>query len=164
MQNLIPYVWQMVFANILVKGWIINSGIQSLFYGSQEVLTFSSHYFKVVNSDIVTCDDRMVMDGGRGLKVFFKPLQNFLLTHQCCFYLQNLLCSWVEFCSGPRLGIYISSRLRLGVVPLFIDVEVKSIWSWPCVVRYLLHYILLEYCDGCPIADISLYGWASYIQ
>ena len=71
MQNLIPYVWQMVFVNILVKGWIINSDIQSLFYGSQEVLTFSSHYFKVVNSDIVTWDDRMVMDGGRGLKVFF---------------------------------------------------------------------------------------------
>ena len=74
MQNLIPYVWQMVFANILVKGWIINSDIQSLFYGSQEVLTFSSHYFKVVNSDIVTRDDRMVMDGGRGLEVLFKPL------------------------------------------------------------------------------------------
>ena len=45
MQNLIPYVWQMVFANIFVKGWIIYSDIQSLFYGSQKVLTFSSHYF-----------------------------------------------------------------------------------------------------------------------
>ena len=32
MQSLIPYVWQMVFANIFVKGWIINSDIQSLFY------------------------------------------------------------------------------------------------------------------------------------
>ena len=54
MQNLIPYVWQMVFANIFVKGWIINSDVQSLFYGSQKVLTFSSHYFKVVNGD---CSD-----------------------------------------------------------------------------------------------------------
>ena len=74
MQNLIPYVWQMVFANVFVKGWIIISDKQSLFYGSQEVLTFSSHYFKVVNSDIVTRDDRMVVDGGRGLEVFFIPL------------------------------------------------------------------------------------------
>ena len=63
MQNLIPYVWQMVFANVFVKGWIIYSDIQSLFYGSQEVLTFSSHYFKIVNSDIVTRYGRMVMDG-----------------------------------------------------------------------------------------------------
>ena len=74
MQNLIPYVWQMVFANVFVKGWIINSDIQSLFYGSQEVLTFSSHYFKVVNGDIVTKVGRMVMNGGRGLEMFFKPL------------------------------------------------------------------------------------------
>ena len=74
MQNLIPYVWQMEFASIFVKGWIVNSDIQSLFYGSQEVLTFSSHYFKVVNGDIVTRDDRMVMNGGRGLEMFFKPL------------------------------------------------------------------------------------------
>ena len=74
MQNLIPYVWQMVLANVFVKGWIINSDIQSFFYGSQEVLTFSSHYFKVVNGDIVTRDGRMVMNGGRGLEMFFKPL------------------------------------------------------------------------------------------
>ena len=71
------------------------------------------------------------------------------------------MCSWVEFCSGPRLGIYISLRLRLGVVPLFVDVEVKSIWSWPFVVRYLLHYILLEYCDGCPIANMSV--WVGFL-
>ena len=42
MQNLIPYVWQMVFANVFVKGWIINSDIQSLFYCSQEVLTLAN--------------------------------------------------------------------------------------------------------------------------
>ena len=37
MENLIPYVWQMVFVNVFVKGWIINSDVQSLFNGSQEV-------------------------------------------------------------------------------------------------------------------------------
>ena len=36
---------------------------------------------------------------------------------------------------GPGWVFTSSSRLRLGVVPLFVDVEVKSIWSWPCVVR-----------------------------
>ena len=40
----------------------------------------------------------------------------------------------------------------------------KSIWFWPCGIRYLLHCILMEYYDGCPIVDISLYGWASCRQ
>ena len=74
MQNLIPYMWQMVFANVLVQGWVTDCCIQCLFNCSQEVLILSSHYTKVVNSDTVTRDDRMVIDGGRGLEMFLKPL------------------------------------------------------------------------------------------
>ena len=32
-QNLIPNMWQMVLANVSIKGWIIGSNIQSFFYG-----------------------------------------------------------------------------------------------------------------------------------
>ena len=74
MQNLIPYMWPMVFANVLIEGWIIDSYVQSLFNCSQEVLILSSHYTEVVNSDTMTRDDRMVMDRGRGLKMFPEPL------------------------------------------------------------------------------------------
>ena len=66
MQNLIPYVWQMVFANVLIQGCIVDSYVQSLFYCSQEVLMLSSQYAEVVNSDTMTRDDRMVMDRGKG--------------------------------------------------------------------------------------------------
>ena len=64
----------MVFANVLVRGWIIDSDVKSLFDCSQEVLIFSPHYTEVVNCDTVTRDDRMVIDGGGGLEMFFKPL------------------------------------------------------------------------------------------
>ena len=49
MQNLMPYMWQMVFANVLIQGWIIDSYVQSLFNCSQEVLILSSHHAEVVN-------------------------------------------------------------------------------------------------------------------
>ena len=31
-QNLIPYMWQMVFANISIQGWIVDPDVKSLFY------------------------------------------------------------------------------------------------------------------------------------
>ena len=37
-QNLIPYMWQMVLANISIQGWIVDPNVQSFFYCSSEVL------------------------------------------------------------------------------------------------------------------------------
>ena len=74
MQNLIPYVWQMVFANILVKGWIINSDIQSLFYGSQE---FWPSLPTISKLSIVTLWPEMTEWSWMGegvLRCSFKPL------------------------------------------------------------------------------------------
>ena len=34
-------MWQMVFANVSVKGWIIGPYVQGFFYGPQEVLVLS---------------------------------------------------------------------------------------------------------------------------
>ena len=36
-QKLIPYVWQMVFAYVSVKGWIVDTYVQSFFDSSHEV-------------------------------------------------------------------------------------------------------------------------------
>ena len=42
-------MWQMVFANVSVKGWIIGPYVQGFFYGPQEVLVLSPQYGKIVN-------------------------------------------------------------------------------------------------------------------
>ena len=49
-------MWQMVFAYVLVQGWIITSYVESLFNCSFDVMIFSTHYAKIVNCDIVTRD------------------------------------------------------------------------------------------------------------
>ena len=58
----------------LFRDGLFDSYVESLFNCSQEVLILSSHYTEVVNSDTVTRDDRMVIDGGRGLEMFLEPL------------------------------------------------------------------------------------------
>ena len=64
MQNLIPYVRQMVFAYVFVKGWIIDPYIQCFFYCSTEVLVLPPNYIEIINSDLVTTDVTMVKDWG----------------------------------------------------------------------------------------------------
>ena len=67
-------MWQMVFANVSVKGWIIGPYVQGFFYGPQEVLVLSSQYGKIVNSDIMTRDVMMIIYGRWGLEMCFQPL------------------------------------------------------------------------------------------
>ena len=67
-------MWQMVLVYIFVKGWIIQPYVQGLFYESREVLVLSPQYGKIVNGDRMTRDVIMVMYGGWGLEMFFKPL------------------------------------------------------------------------------------------
>ena len=67
-------MWQMVFANVSVKGWIIGPCVQGFFYGPQEVLVLSPQYGKIVNSDFMTRDVMMVIYGRWGLEMFFQPL------------------------------------------------------------------------------------------
>ena len=53
-------MWQMVFANVLVKRWTIDSYGYWHFYGFSKVLVLPSHYTEVVNCCSVTCDITMV--------------------------------------------------------------------------------------------------------
>ena len=73
-QNLIPYVRQMVLAYISIKGWIVHPDVNSFFYGSDEVLVLSPHNAEVLNSGIMTCDVMVVIHWGGGLLMFLKPL------------------------------------------------------------------------------------------
>ena len=53
--------------------FLFKDGLLTLMYrASLSVLSY--HYTEVVNGDTVTRDDRMVMDRGRGLEMFFEPL------------------------------------------------------------------------------------------
>ena len=61
-QNLIPHMWQMVFANVFVEGWTIDPYVYSLFNQPHEVVILSPHYTEVINSGIMTCDGTMVID------------------------------------------------------------------------------------------------------
>ena len=55
----------MVLANVLVQGWIISSYVNGFFYCSFHVLIFSPHNAEIVNSDSMTRDVLVVIDGGR---------------------------------------------------------------------------------------------------
>ena len=68
----LPYVWQVVFANIPVWGWNIHSYEYSFFYSSSEVLCFPSQYAKIVYTSVMAFDVWMLIIWRRGFYVFFK--------------------------------------------------------------------------------------------
>ena len=72
-QNLIPNMWQMVFTNISIEGWIIDPYVQSLFYCSHMVQVLPPNNVKVVVSNIVTSDVAMVIYGRGGFQMFLEP-------------------------------------------------------------------------------------------
>ena len=85
-QHLIPYVWQLVFACIPIKGWVIISDKNDLFDRSCQIFLFSAHNVKIVNGHFMTSGVLMIMDG----------------TFMCSFYLSaNVL---------PVTPIYSSSQ------------------------------------------------------
>ena len=73
-QNLFPYVRQMVFANVLVEGWIIHPYVYCFFDSSDQVLVLPPRNAEVVNGGIMTSDGKMVMHWGGGLQMFSEPL------------------------------------------------------------------------------------------
>ena len=71
--TLIPYMWQMVFAHISIKGWIIDPYVQNLFYCSYQVQVLPRNSVKVVDGNIVTSDVAVVIYGRRGFQMFLEP-------------------------------------------------------------------------------------------
>ena len=66
-------MWQMVFANISVEGWIIDPYIQSLFYCSYLVQVLPPNNFEIIDGNTVTTDVTMVIYGRGGFQVFLEP-------------------------------------------------------------------------------------------
>ena len=73
-QNLIPYVRQMVLAYISIEGWIVHPDVNSCLYGSDDVLVLSPHNAAILNGGIMTCNVMVVIYWGGGLLMFLKPL------------------------------------------------------------------------------------------
>ena len=72
-QNLIPYMRQMVFAYVLIKGWIVDPNVYSFLNQPHEVLILPPHYTEVIKCSVMTCDVAMVIDWGGALEMLFKP-------------------------------------------------------------------------------------------
>ena len=56
-------MWQLVFAYISIKGWVIHSEEDGFFGGSCQIMIFSTHNAEVVDRYIITSGVMMVMDG-----------------------------------------------------------------------------------------------------
>ena len=67
-------MWQMVFTDISVKGWIIDPDIKSFFMAVLRFWSSLPHYVEVINTYTVTSVVEMVKYGRGGLLVFLEPL------------------------------------------------------------------------------------------
>ena len=72
-QDLIPYVRQLVLADVPIEGWIIDSDVHGLLDSSCDVVCLPTHNGEVVNPGMMTCGVGMVMDGERGPEMFLEP-------------------------------------------------------------------------------------------
>ena len=67
-------MWQIVFADVPVKGWIIHPYVNYFFNCSNEVPVLPAHCAEVVNSCGMTCDVIMVINGEEAIEMFLEPL------------------------------------------------------------------------------------------
>ena len=61
-QDLMPNVGQLEFANVPIKGWIIDPDIHGLLDGPNGIVHLPAHCGEIVHTD-----------GGRGPEIFFQP-------------------------------------------------------------------------------------------
>ena len=64
----------MVFAYVLVEGWIVHPYVYCFFDSSDQVLVLPPHNAEVLNGGIMTSDVKMVIYWEGGLQVFSEPL------------------------------------------------------------------------------------------
>ena len=83
-------MWQMVFANFSVKGWVIDPYEQSFFNCPGKVLVLPSNYAEV-NISFVTWDVTVVMNGRGGLLMFFEPFCKGSCTFSYIFFLTPVI-------------------------------------------------------------------------
>ena len=59
-------MWQLVFANIFIQGWVIDSDQHGSSDGSGHALVFPTHYAEIVYRHFMTSDVIMVTCMGDG--------------------------------------------------------------------------------------------------
>ena len=64
----------MVFAYVLVEGWIVHPYVYCFFDSSDQVLFLPPHNAEVLNGGIMTSDVKMVIYWEGDLQVFSEPL------------------------------------------------------------------------------------------
>ena len=72
-QDIIPYVGQLELATIPFEAMIINPDVHGLLCSCCDVAHLPTHYGEVVDTDVMTSDFGIVIDGGRSIMVFHKP-------------------------------------------------------------------------------------------
>ena len=72
-QHLIPDMWQLVFANISIKGWVINSNQHGFSDGHSHVLVFPAHYAEILQRNFMASDVEVVMYRWWSSHVFSEP-------------------------------------------------------------------------------------------
>ena len=70
---MVPYVWQLVLAQVSVERGVLHTDEHSLFDGPGMAVNFLVHYVELVWVHGVSCRGAVVVYGGGGFEVFFNP-------------------------------------------------------------------------------------------
>ena len=100
-------MWQMVFANVSIKGWVIDPYEQSYFYCPDKVLVLPSNYAEVVDVSFVTWDVAVVMNGRGGLLMFFEPFCKGSCRLSYIFFLTPILTTFESVYDPTFVGNWI---------------------------------------------------------
>ena len=161
-QDLIPYLVQLEFTNVLIEEWIIDPDAHGLLDGSY-VLPLPTHYGEVINTDMITCSVDMIIDGGRDPKMFPDPFPKgpckfpytFLIRIQSIPYLlvdySTFLCDGILVLGGNQeiLDSVTSFEMELdppNLPQIFLKLLLKPL-VWDTTISVLLWLLLL--CYGC---------------
>ena len=171
-QNLIPNMWQMVFANISVEGWIIDPYVLCLFYCSYLVQVLPPNNFEIVDGNTVTTDVPVVIYGRGGFQMFLEPFSKsswglsniFLITIHPATMISvddsTLFLDWISVFgshqevldSGASLVIHLYPKLSANV----FDALTETTIVWYYYIRLLLGAVTGSIC-WCFFSALNVY-------
>ena len=67
-------IWGRWCLPVSVQGWIVDPYVYNFFFQPHEAVILPPHYTEIVQYSGMTCDVIVVINWGRGLKIFSKPL------------------------------------------------------------------------------------------
>ena len=70
LQDLIPYVGQLIFPQVPVEGWVIDTDEHGLFYGPGDALGFLAYIGEAVDIHGVSCEFVVLVNWGGSSEIF----------------------------------------------------------------------------------------------